>query len=150
MKNLFKMIIFTATLAISTARAQTSNDTTLDLNKHPELVQAILKNPENWPVLLRAHDRNNADPELSKKRQVIRDIIAYLVRENVVKDREGISSFLLTETTMTVNGKDLPDAQQQFLKDRYIPEPGYVVYFGNSEQVRNKHKNGIFQRTDNL
>ena len=150
MKKLIKIII-TAMVGVviiaSTASAQTSKDSTLDLNKHPELLKAIIKNPENWPVLLKAYSHTDTTSDLGRKRQVVRNIIAYLVREHIVKDRAAISSFLLTETAMTVNGKALSAAQHRILKERYIPEADYVVYYGNSEHVGNK---GIFQRTDNL
>jgi hypothetical protein len=121
-------------------------DTALDLSKHPELVKAIIKNPANWPVLLKAYDHTDSLSDLGRKRQVIRDIIAYLIREHIVKNRAGITSFLLTEEEFTVNGKKISEERHKFLKDQYIPEPGYKVYYGNSEMSGK----GIFQRTDNL
>jgi hypothetical protein len=121
-------------------------DTALDLSKHPELVKAIIKNPANWPVILKAYNQTDSVSDLGRKRQVIRDIINYLIRENIVKDRGSISSFLLTERQFTVNGKVLSEKRHSWLKEKYIPEAGYVVYYGNSEMTGK----GIFQRTDNL
>lgn len=84
--------------------------------------------------------------EGDRKRQVIRDIIAYLIREHIVQDRASITAFLLTDTAMIVNGQKLPEGRHRKLKRSYLPEPGYIIYYGN-EPMAGK---GIFQRTDNL
>ncbi|HWZ04436.1 MAG TPA: hypothetical protein VNX40_12555 [Mucilaginibacter sp.] len=124
-----------------------NSDTTLDLSKHPELVKALINNPANWPIILKAYDKSAAaSTDLGRKRQVIRDIIAYLVREHIVKDRADITSFLLTDDEFIVNGQKLTEERNEFLKDKYIPEPGYKIYYGN-EPMSGK---GFFQRTDNL
>jgi hypothetical protein len=149
MKKLVQIVVVTVCIMISCSNiyAQTEKDSTLDLSKHPELVKAIIKNPANWPVILKAYRSNDDTSSIAAEhKQVIRDIIAYLVREHIVKDRAAINSFLLTDDAMTVNGKALSEARHKALKDQYIPEPGFVVYYGNSE----KTGKGIFQRTDNL
>jgi hypothetical protein len=91
------------------------------------------------------HQRDNS-AEGDRKRQVIRDIIGYLIREQIVQDRASISTFLLTDTAMIVNGRKLTKAHHKQLKKWYLPEPGYIIYYGN-EPMAGK---GIFQRTDNL
>lgn len=122
-------------------------DSTLDLSKHPELVKAIIKNPANWPVILKAYNTGNDTlTAQGRNKQVIRDIIAYLVREHIVKNRQEIDTFLLSDTEFTVNGKKLPEERHNYLKKHYILRPGYVVYYGNSEMTGD----GIFQRPDNL
>ncbi|HTD39114.1 MAG TPA: hypothetical protein VK671_00740 [Mucilaginibacter sp.] len=120
---------------------------TIDLDKHPEVMAQVRENLKNGKIAYQPKS-GNADSlaVLAKNRQVIRDIIAYLVREHFVKDRSAITSFLLTDTEFVVNGEKLSDERHYFLKKKYIPEPGYVVYYGNDEM---KGK-GIFQRTDNL
>ena len=91
-------------------------------------------------------DIRDNSAEGDRKRQVIRDIIGYLIREHIVQDRASISAFLLTDTAMIVNGQKLPEGRHRRLKKSYLPEPGYVIYYGN-EPMAGK---GIFQRTDNL
>ncbi|MGN6396498.1 MAG: hypothetical protein ACTHMI_13090 [Mucilaginibacter sp.] len=120
-------------------------DTVIDLNKHPEIVKAIIKDPAHWSAILKPGP-NDTSTLQGKNKQVIRDIISTLVKNNVVKDRSGIKSFLLTGTTLTVNGTVQPASLQRQLKMKYIPTPDFVVYFGNSE----KTGKGIFQRADNL
>jgi hypothetical protein len=122
-------------------------DTTLDLSKHPELVKAIIKNPANWPVILKAYNNNNDTlTVLGKNKQVIRDILAYLIRKQMIKARSDVSSFLLTDKAFTVNGKQLPEKMHTELRNRFIKGPNFVVYYGNSE----KKGEGIFQRAGNL
>jgi hypothetical protein len=84
--------------------------------------------------------------EGDRKRQVIRDIIAYLIREHIVQDRASITAFLLTDAAMIVNGQKLPEGRHRQLKKSYLPEPGYIIYYGNLPMAGK----GIFQRTDNL
>ena len=91
------------------------------------------------------NQRDNS-AEGDRKRQVIRDIISYLIKEHIVQDRASISTFLLTDTAMIVNGQKLPKARHKQLKKWYLSEPGYIIYYGN-EPMSGK---GIFQRTDNL
>ncbi|HWD90408.1 MAG TPA: hypothetical protein VG367_19915 [Mucilaginibacter sp.] len=121
-------------------------DTTLDLSKHPELVKAIIKNPSNWPIILKAYDYENALSPVAKNKQVIRDILAYLVNNKIVESRTDVNSFMLTAKSFTVNNKTLPESMHTELKAKYIKSDDYVVYYGNSE----KKGNGIFQRRDNL
>jgi len=122
-------------------------DITLDLSKHPELVKAIIKNPKNWPIILKAYDTGYASSQAAKNKQVIRDILAYLINNKVVETRDEVSSFLLTEKSFTVNGKTMRESMHAQLKAKYIKSVNYVVYYGNSEAVKGE---GIFQRTDNL
>jgi hypothetical protein len=91
------------------------------------------------------NQRDNS-AEGDRKRQVIRDIMGYLIKEHIVQDRASISTFLLTDTAMIVNGQKLRKTLHKQLKKWYLPEPGYVIYYGN-EPMSGK---GIFQRTDNL
>ena len=122
-------------------------DTTLDLSKHPELVKAIIKNPSNWPVILKAYNKNNDTlAALGKNKQVIRDILSYLISKHIVKEQGDVDSFLLTNDVLTVNGNKLSDVLHYELKQKYIKASDYVVYYGNSEMKGN----GIFQRRDNL
>ena len=122
-------------------------DATLDLSKHPELVKAIIKNPANWPVILKAYRTNNDTLTIQgKNKQVIRDILAYLVKKHVVTERGVVSDFLLTNKVFTVNQKTLPESMHRELKEKYIKAPDYIIHYGNSEM---KGK-GIFQRRDNL
>jgi hypothetical protein len=137
--------IFNGKLAYYKTKERT--DTTLDLSKHPELVKAIIANPANWPIILKAH--NNSNDSLSmegKNKQVIRDILAYLIQNNLIKERGDVSSFMLTSDAFSLNGKKLPEKFHASLKEKYIKTPDFVVYYGNSEMKGN----GIFQRAGNL
>jgi len=122
-------------------------DTSLDLSKHPELVKALIKNPANWPIILKAYNnRNDSLTTDGKNKQVIRDILTYLIKKHIVKERGDVSEFLLTDKAFTVNKKNLPGSMHAELKEKYIKAPDYVVYYGNSEMTGK----GIFQRRDNL
>jgi len=122
-------------------------DTSLDLSKHPELVKAIIKNPANWPIILKAYDDSNDSLSAEgKNKKVIRDILSYLIRNNLIKERGDVSSFMLTNDSFLLNGKQLPEKFHASLKEKYVKTPDFVVYYGNSEMKGN----GIFQRADNL
>ncbi|MES2277272.1 MAG: hypothetical protein V4592_14690 [Bacteroidota bacterium] len=122
-----------------------NGDTLIDLSKHPEIVKAIINDPAHWSAILKPGP-NDVSTLQGKNKQVIRDIISALVQNNIVKDRSEITSFMLTSTSLTVNGKEQEAALQRQLKAKYIVAPDYVVYYGNSE----KTGKGIFQRADNL
>jgi hypothetical protein len=122
-----------------------SGDTVIDLGKHPEIVKAIIKDPAHWSAILKPGP-NDTSTMQGKNKQVIRDIMTALIQNHVVKDRSGIKTFMLTNTTFTVNGKEQPTTLQKQLKAKYIVAPDYIVYYGNSE----KTGKGIFQRADNL
>ena len=148
-KSIYTIII---SLALSGgAYAQQTNDPKtnpgpVDLKSHPELIANAVNGVKNGRIAY--HPKNSADSSTvqGKNKQVIRDIIATLVQNNIANDRSGIRSFMLTSTTLTVNDKEQPADLQQQLKMKYIIAPDFVVYYGNSE----KTGKGIFQRTDNL
>lgn len=121
-------------------------DTTVDLSKHPELVKAIIKDPSKWATVLKVSRANDTSTVQGKNKQVIRDIIAVLINEGIVKERSEITSFLLSNDAFMLNGKKLSQSLHADLKAKYIKAPDYVVYYGNSEMKGN----GIFQRADNL
>jgi len=122
-----------------------SGDTVIDLGKHPEIVKAIIKDPAHWSAIFKPGP-NDTSTMQGKNKQVVRDIMSALIQNNVVKDRSEIKTFMLTNTTFTVNGKEQPTTLQKQLKAKYIVAPDYIVYYGNSE----KTGKGIFQRADNL
>lgn len=148
-KSIFAIIICLAlggqAYAQSANNPKNTKDTVIDLSKHPEIVKAILKDPEHWSSILKVGP-NDTTTVQGKHKQVIRNMIAVLVKNNIVKDRSEIKTFMLTSTSLTVNGKEQQAALQRELKARYIIEPDYVVYYGNSE----KTGKGIFQRPDSL
>lgn len=124
---------------------QGKGDTAIDLGKHPEIVRAIIKDPAHWSAILKPGPDDTTSQQ-GKNKQVIRDILAVLIQKHIVQDRSEVQSFLLTETSFTVNGKEQDAALQNQLKAKYISTPDFVVYYGNSE----KTGKGIFQRRDNL
>jgi len=137
--------LFNGKLAYYKTKERT--DSTLDLSKHPELVKAIIANPDNWPVILKAYDKaNDSLSTEGKNKQVIRDILAYLIQNNLIKERGDVSSFMLTNDSFQLNGKKLSEKFHASLKEKYIKTSDFVVYYGNSEMKGN----GIFQRADNL
>ena len=101
--------------------------------------------PAKSQTVVTANQRDES-AEGDRKRQVIRDIMSYLIREHIVQDRASITTFLLTDTAMIVNGEKLSNAHHKRLKKWYLPGRGYIIYYGN-EPMAGK---GIFQRTDNL
>ena len=121
-------------------------DTSLDLSKHPEIVKAIINNPNNWSVILKAYRGNDTLTAEGKNKEVIRDILAYLIDKKVVSSRGDVGSFFLTADSFTVNNKTMPGAMQSELKARFIKSPDFVVYYG----MEDKTGVGIFQKSDRL
>jgi hypothetical protein len=90
-----------------------------------------------------------------RKRQVIRDIIVYLIREHIVQDRASISAFLLTDTAMIVNGQKLPEGRHKQLQQLAGQEPvssfrlnanEFFIYFGGP----GRQGQGIYLGQDSL
>lgn len=58
---------------------------------------------------------------------VIANVIDDLVSENIVKDKNDLSSFKLTNTFLTVNGKKQSDELHDKLKAKYLIHPRYIT-----------------------
>ncbi|SHN36413.1 FecR family protein [Mucilaginibacter sp. OK098] len=117
-----------------------------DLNKYPGLVNAILKNPNKWPDLLKNYiPKNDTTTVDGKNRAVIWNIIHEIIREKITADG-GVRSFRLNEHFLKVNDKQQPDVVFQRFKAKYIKEPGYTIYFGGSP----KDGKGIYLNPDSL
>jgi len=126
---------------------KSTSDTILNLDKHPELVKALINDPANWPAILKPYVTDKADTTTNgRNKQVIRDIMSNLIVEGVVKNRSEISFFLLTDKELIVNGKKMQADLQDALSKKYIKDAGYRVYYGPESFTGH----GIFQKSDSL
>jgi len=78
--------------------------------------------------------------------QAMRSIIVDLIAENIVKDKSGISSFALTADELYVNDKKEPDDLQKKLKQKYLKDPRFGLYYGPVKM----HGTGSFLGKDDL
>jgi len=117
-----------------------------DFNKYPGLLQAILKNPNKWPGLLKDYlPKNDTTTIAGKNREVVRNVIHDLILQKIVADG-GVRSFRLNQNELIVNDKKQPDAVQQWFKAKYIKEPDYTIYYGGSLP----NGKGIFVNPDSM
>jgi len=126
---------------------KSTSDTTLNLDKHPELVKALINDPANWPAILKPYVTDKVDTTTKgRNKRVIRDIMRSLIAEGMVRNRSEISFFLLTDKELIVNGKKMQADLQDALSKKYIKDAGYRVYYG-PESFTGR---GIFQKSDSL
>jgi transmembrane sensor len=124
-----------------TARANT--DTSFDINKHPDMLKQILKDPSKWPGLLKKYTPMNENIKI--RRTVIREVIAEMVKEKIIAG-ESIRSFRLNENELIINDKRQTDAVHQRFKEKFLKEPGFTIYFGGAPG----NGKGVFLSPDSL
>jgi bla regulator protein blaR1 len=90
-------------------------------------------------LFIKKHAFSKKSDSLYFKRQeaeqkVVKDemksIITDLINANVVKDRNSLSWFGLTETELIVNGVKQPEEIQRKLAEKYIRNPRFGFYYG--------------------
>jgi len=117
-----------------------------DFNKYPGLLQAILKNPNKWPGLLKNYmPKNDTASIAGKNREVVRNVIHDLIQQKIVSDG-GVVSFRLNQNELIVNDKRQPDAVQQWFKAKYIKQPDFTIYYGGLPP----NGKGIFVNPDSM
>jgi bla regulator protein blaR1 len=72
--------------------------------------------------------RRDADQQIVKEE--MKRIINDLITANVVKDKNSLSWFGLTETELIVNGVKQPEEIQKKLAEKYIRNPRFGFYYG--------------------
>jgi transmembrane sensor len=118
-------------------------DTPFDINKHPDLLKQILKDPSKWPALLKRYTAKN--DEISIRRAIVRNVINDIVKEKLVAGGVVIS-FRLNENEFIINDNREPEVVQKQFKAKFLKEPGYTIYFGG----RPRNGKGIFLSPDSL
>jgi len=118
-------------------------DTPFDINKHPRLLQKILKDPAKWAKFLKSYEPQSENIEVRKA--VIRSVLDELARENVAA-KGTVRSFRLNENEFIINDKKQPEAVHKKFMEKFIREPGYTIYFGNAQRIGR----GIFLSPDSL
>jgi hypothetical protein len=84
-------------------------------------------------------------PELDSAKQTVRNIIADMIAEKIVKDKNSFGWFGLDGTQFVVDGRPQPDALRQKFQAKYIKPDGLGYYFGSV----NVHGTGVFfERAD--
>jgi hypothetical protein len=84
-------------------------------------------------------------PELYSAKQVVRNIIADMIAEKIVKDKDSFGWFGLDGTQFVVDGRPQPDALRQKFQTKYIKPDGLGYYFGSVSV----HGTGLFfERAD--
>ncbi|MBS1504791.1 MAG: hypothetical protein JST32_22210, partial [Bacteroidetes bacterium] len=80
---------------------------------------------------MRRGDMLDGKPRFLGPRISLQDIVADvaddLVKENIVKDRDDLQSFDLTNSTLVVNGKKQSGDAHQKLKNKYLKEGQYPL-----------------------
>jgi len=141
--TLYKSYVFKLrAYALKTAKA-TKTDTPFDINKHPELLKQILKDPKQWAKLLKSYSPQGENIEV--RRAVIRSVLDELAKEKIAA-KGTVISFRLNKNEFIINDKRQPDAVQRRFKEKFIKEPGYSVYFGGAP----RNGRGIFLSPDSL
>jgi transmembrane sensor len=128
--------------AFKTAEA-TKTDSPFDINKHPELLKQILKDPGKWAKYLKSYSPKSENIEVRKA--VIRSVLDEIAKENIAA-KGSVRSFRLNENEFIINDKRQTDAVQKRFAEKFVKEPGYTVYYGNA--LRNGR--GIFLSPDSL
>ncbi len=72
--------------------------------------------------------RRDAEQQIVKEE--MKGIINDLITANVVKDKNSLSWFGLTETELIVNGVKQPEEIQKKLAEKYIRNPRFGFYYG--------------------
>ncbi|TWI98841.1 beta-lactamase regulating signal transducer with metallopeptidase domain [Mucilaginibacter frigoritolerans] len=72
--------------------------------------------------------RQEAEQRIVKEE--MKSIITDLINANVVKDKNSLSWFGLTETELIVNGVKQPEEIQKRLAEKYIRNPRFGFYYG--------------------
>jgi bla regulator protein BlaR1 len=72
--------------------------------------------------------RQEAEQRVVKEE--MKNIITDLINANVVKDKNSLSWFGLTETELIVNGVKQPEEIQKRLAEKYIRNPRFGFYYG--------------------
>jgi hypothetical protein len=84
-------------------------------------------------------------PELDSAKQTVRNIIADMIAEKIVKDKDSFGWFGLDGIQFVVDGRPQPDALRQKFQAKYIKPDGLGYYFGSV----NVHGTGVFfERAD--
>ncbi len=123
--------------------ARTKTDTPFDINKHPDLLQKILRDPAKWAKLLRSYQVQGDD--ITVRRAVIRKVMDEITTQRLIGS-EKIRSFKLDEKEFIINDKKQPGSVHQRFKDAFIKEAGYVIYLGDAP----KKGKGIYLSPDSL
>src|SRR3569833_3027864 len=87
----------------------------------------LFSSDQKWKM--QQHDMLAFKPPFSESRIPLQDIVADiaddLVKNNIVKDKDDLRSFNLTNSTLMVNGKAQSGEAHQKLKDKYLKEGQY-------------------------
>jgi transmembrane sensor len=118
-------------------------DTPFDINRHPDLLKQILKDPAKLAKLLKTYGAQSES--LPVRRAVINSVLDELAKENIAA-KGTVISFRLNEGEFFVNDLRQPEAVHQKFKNMFIKEPGYNIYFGNAP----RNGKGIFLSPDSL
>jgi hypothetical protein len=81
-------------------------------------------------------DREQGERDRAKAEQdmaAMRDLIQVLVNKKVVSDPEHVSSLVLTDTALYVNGVKQPNELHQSIKGKYSDWAHYGLSYGNSQ-----------------
>jgi hypothetical protein len=98
-----------------------------DLLLKPDTLQKMAREPGNWPLYLERY--TSPAENLAIRRAIIGHMRDEMTTQQLA-GHEAITSFMLNENEFFVNEKRQPDSIHQWYKERFIPAPGFFVYFG--------------------
>jgi transmembrane sensor len=120
-----------------------ANADTFDINKNPDLLKEILKDPKKRAALLKNYTPESEN--ITVRRAVIRNVMDEMVKEKIMV-KGNIRSFRLNENEFIINDKRQADVVQQHFRELFIKEPGYTIYFGGAP----RNGRGVFLSQDSL
>jgi hypothetical protein len=85
------------------------------------------------PVKKRRNPERSDTASFEEGKKVVRNIIADMVSENIVRDKDSFRWFGLDDTQFIVDGKPMADSLREKFRAKYIRPDGIGYYFGPVE-----------------
>ncbi|HWB25569.1 MAG TPA: FecR domain-containing protein [Chitinophagaceae bacterium] len=118
-------------------------DSAFDINKHPDLIQKLMQDPNKWASILKNYSA--AGNDINFCRRVVNSVLDELDNQKIIH-RDSVRTFRLNESEFIINDRRQPAQIHQHFKDVFIKEPGYTIYLGDSP----KTGRGVFLPRDSL
>jgi beta-lactamase regulating signal transducer with metallopeptidase domain len=80
-------------------------------------------------------DRVQAEKDRKEAQLLLSSIIEELVKDKLVKDKESLQGFRLSEDALVVNGVKQSQELHTKYKQKFIKHPGYGIYYGSDSRA---------------
>lgn len=81
-----------------------------------------------------AKDRIQAEKDRKEAEELMKGLIAEMITDKLVKDKESLNGFRLTEDAFVVNGVKQSDALHTKYLQKFIKRQGYGIYYGSDSR----------------